>query len=307
MRLAVLRVRAPVPALFGAFAVRRLAAVPVRCRGRIGLIRHDLDLCPVAKPIGAVDHDFISRSEAGKDLHPVAVDEASFHHLNRDRAVGLDLVDERARRAVLDRRDRRDRHAGQFLDEQTRIHELVGKQRLVGVGERGAQLHGAGGGVDLVVEAFQGPGCDRLGVRAIVRRDRERLTRARQRPDLFDVILRNDEDHRDGLQLRQHDQPGRAGRLHIIARIHQAQADASGDRRDDVTIDEVELVGLYRALVLRHGALVLLDQELLVGDLLHARSKSCLPSVSYRLRSDSACFRRPWSCARVPSAVSRAA
>ena len=70
------------------------------------------------------------------------------------------------------------------------------------------------------------------------------------------------------MQLRQHDQPRRAGRLHIIAGIHQAQADASGDGRDDVAIDEVELVGLYRALVLRHGALVLLDQELLVGDLL---------------------------------------
>ena len=257
------------PALLGALAVRRLATVPVRCRGRIGLIRHDLDLCPVAKPIGAVDHDFISRSEAGKDLHPVAVDEASFHHLNRDPSVGLDFVDERARRAVLDRRDRRDRHAGQFLDEQTSIHELVGKQRLVGIGKGGAQLHGAGGGVDQIVEAFQGPGGDRLGVRAIVSRDRERLSRPRQRPDFFNVILGNDEDDRDGLQLRQHDQPGRARRLHVIAGIHQAQSDPPGDRRHDVAIDEVELVGLYRALILSHGALVLLDQEFLVGDLLH--------------------------------------
>ncbi len=81
-----------------------------------------------------------------------------------------------------------------------------------------------------------------------------------------------------------------------------------GDRRHDVAIDEVELVGFYRALILSHGAFVLLDQEFLVGDLLHgdrvllAERLKPLPEIGFGLLQKALVV-----SFRVPSAVSRAA
>ena len=91
------------------------------------------------------------------------------------------------------------------------------------------------------------------------------------RQDVGQVVFRNREDHRDRLQLRDDGDAGAVGRLHVIARIDQAQPDAAGHRRDDVAIDDVELLLIDLRLVELHRALVLLHDVdlilvLLAGD-----------------------------------------
>ena len=72
-----------------------------------------------------------------------------------------------------------------------------------------------------------------------------------------------------GCKLRQHHQPGGARGLHIVAGIHQPQADPAGDRCHDMAVQQVDLGVGQDALVREHRATVLLDQILLVGRLLH--------------------------------------
>jgi len=54
--------------------------------------------------------------------------------------------------------------------------------------------------------------------------------------DHRELILGDGEDHADGLQLRDHQQPVGVGRVNDIARIHQPQADSSRDRRCDLAV-----------------------------------------------------------------------
>ncbi len=78
--------------------------------------------------------------------------------------------------------------------------------------------------------------------------------------DLRDIVLRHGEHHRDGLQLGDHNEAVGVGGLHVVARIDQAQADAAVDRRDDVAVSDIELLGIDLGLVHLHRALVLLHQ-----------------------------------------------
>ena len=126
----------------------------------------------------------------------------------------------------------------------------------------------AGRGVDQVVDALQGAGSDERGVGAVVGGHGQRLARPDLPPDVLDRVLGQHEDNGDRLGLGQNHQAGRARRLHVVAWIDQPEANPSGDRGDDVAIDEIELRSLDVRLVLLDGAFVLLDEELLVSDLL---------------------------------------
>ncbi len=54
--------------------------------------------------------------------------------------------------------------------------------------------------------------------------------------------------------------------LHVISRIDQAQADAAGDRRNDVAIGDIQRLRVDQPLILLHRALVLLhDEDLIFG------------------------------------------
>ena len=128
-----------------------------------------------------------------------------------------------------------------------------------------------------------------LDVGAVEGRDLQRRAGVDLRQDLRQVVLRDRKDHRDRLHLGDDGEPGGVAGLHVIARIDQAQADPAGDRRDDVAIDDVELllidlrlIELHRALVLLHDVdliLVLLPGDrILLGQFLIARE------VDLRLR-----------------------
>ena len=86
------------------------------------------------------------------------------------------------------------------------------------------------------------------------------------RHDFRQIVLGNREDHRDRLHLGDHGNAARAGGLHVISRIDQAQADAAGDRRNDVAIGDVQRLRIDLRLVELHRALVLLhDEDLILG------------------------------------------
>ena len=92
---------------------------------------------------------------------------------DRDRVVGLHQIDEGARLAALDGGDRHDGGVLHRVREQADIDELVGEQRLVLVVEHGAQLHRAGGRVDLVVDGGELALAELVLLRPVERRHRQ--------------------------------------------------------------------------------------------------------------------------------------
>ena len=62
---------------------------------------------------------------------------------------------------MLNRRRRNQRLIVEGLDQQARVHKLVGIEHALGVVEGGAQLDGTGGGVDLVVDGAELAGASR--------------------------------------------------------------------------------------------------------------------------------------------------
>jgi hypothetical protein len=109
---------------------RGSAEAVVYIRGRIALVRLNSDLRPFAQPIGAIHDHSVSRLQTRGDLDAVAVSDACLHLLDADRLIRLDQENEGSWRAVLDRRDRRNRHILEGANQEPRIDELVRKQSL---------------------------------------------------------------------------------------------------------------------------------------------------------------------------------
>ena len=160
--------------------------------------------------------------------------------------------------------DGRDGHALQRAQLQPRIDELVGKKFQVRIGEAGADFHRAGSGVHEVVDGLDGARRDLPVVRTVIGDDGQILARPLRLPHLLDEILRQHEDHRDRLQLRQHDDPVGVGKIDVIAGIDQPQADPPGDRRDDMAIIDVEVLLGDQGLVGGDLTLVLPDDKGLI-------------------------------------------
>src|SRR3984885_14657711 len=69
------------------------------CLGRI--IRPNDDLGAVPELVSAVNDDAVAGRKTGKNFHAIAVGYTKLNYPNRYRAVGIDKVDEGARRAAL--------------------------------------------------------------------------------------------------------------------------------------------------------------------------------------------------------------
>ena len=82
--------------------------------------------------------------------------------------------------------------------------------------------------------------------------------RARPRPALCDharqVVLRQREEDRDRIELRDDDDAGRVGGVHEVARVDQAHAGHAVDRRGDARVVELQLRVLDLRLVGLHVA-----------------------------------------------------
>jgi hypothetical protein len=105
-------------------------------------------------------------------------------------------------------------------------------------------------------------------VGTIEHRDLQLRAGAHLRHDLRQIVLGNNEDHRNGLQLGNNRDSRRVGGLHEIAWIYKTQTNAAIDRRQDVTINEINFLGLDLGLIGFDGALELLDDVDLVLRLL---------------------------------------
>ncbi len=84
-----------------------------------------------------------------------AVTGADFQLTDLDLLVTVHGIGERAVGAELDRGRRRQHYVFEGVGQQAYIDELVGEQRLIAVLETGLEFQGAGGDVDLVVQALQ--------------------------------------------------------------------------------------------------------------------------------------------------------
>ncbi len=105
-------------------------------------------------------------------------------------------------------------------------------------------------------------------LRPIQRNHLHRFAGAHLREHLVDRILRDYEDHRDRLQLRDHAQAGRSVGAHHVAGIDVAQSDAAVDGRDDARIVDIDLGGVEIALVKLHGTFIFVHRRLLRGQFL---------------------------------------
>ena len=123
------------------------------------------------------------------------------------RAVRND-IDEGGLAVVLDGGVGNEGDALQGVDEQARVDELVREERAVGVGEESAQLDGAGGGVDLVVDGEELAGGE-LGGLGAVQASTGSVCMARMRDCTWPRLSSaNGEDDGDGLHLGDDGQHG---------------------------------------------------------------------------------------------------
>ena len=157
-----------------------------------------------------------------------------------------------------------------LLHHQPDVHKLVGEQNIVRVLEDCLQLIGAGGRVDLVVDRQQFASVQQLGVGAVIGLNGKRPALAQQLDHLWQLVLWQGEDHRDGMELGDHQQAGGVGRMHDVAWVDESQSDAAIDWRRDAGVGEVDLggvdggvVGFDRALEL--AVVRLLQVERLLG------------------------------------------
>ena len=120
------------------------------------------------------------------------------------------------------------------VDQQPDVDELVGEQRLVVVVEDGAQLHRAGGRVDLVVDGVELADAELVLLRAVEHASPGSLapafSRSRTGGSLSSGMVKITE---IGCTWVITPMPVASLVVHVVAGIDQAQADAAGDRRDD--------------------------------------------------------------------------
>ena len=196
---------------------------------------HHFDLGAVLQPVGAVGDDDLAGFKPLGDRDLLAVVGAERHRLHGHRVVGLDEVDEGARRAALDRRARHDRGALQRVDQQLHVDELVGEQ----VAARRWRNCARSFTVPVVVSIWLSivASCPASSLVVPVRSNAvapQRRAGMDLRQDRRQIVLGQGEDHRDRLHLGDDDDAVGVARLHVIAGIDLAQPDPAADRRDDM-------------------------------------------------------------------------
>src|ERR1041385_9043175 len=208
--------------------------------------------------------------------------------LHRYRLIRLQDIDKRLLRVALNRDCRNQNYSVLRVNQQTRIHELIRKQRVVLVRENCFELDRAGCRVDLVVESKQ---CARreLGLlSAIERIDCEPAAAMQLLPNLRQVIFSNTKEHVYGFQLRDDEHAVCISGMNDVAGIDETQTDASGNRRCDPAIRKVDLCGVDLSLIDVHDAFVLMDGrdlrvELLLRNRVFTESELIASQIDVRI------------------------
>ena len=159
----------------------------------------------------------------------------------------------------------------QGVGQQVHVDELVGEQRLVLVLETRLEFQGAGGDVDLVVQAVQHAGGLAFHIATVPGFHGQLVAGMVTGEHGFQGAFRQGEGHADRLGLGDDRKRGGVVGRHQVAHVDLAQTDPATDRCADLGEFEVELGVVHRALVGLDRALVLQDQrfgrvEGLLGD-----------------------------------------
>ncbi len=177
-------------------------------------------------------------------------------------------IHERALLTVLDRDVRDHQLIGQRVHQQVHVDELLRKQRVVLVVEHRLQLRRAGRVVDLIVGADQGSGGELLRVVAVIGFHGQVSTRPETLNHLRQAVLRQREQHRDRLQLRNDHQAAGVIGMDDVAGIDQPQSDDSRNRCGDLGVHQLQLGVLDVGHVLLRRRLILSHQRVLRVELL---------------------------------------
>ena len=136
--------------------------------------------------------------------------------------VPIHCIDEGRLWAALDRRVRHKRYVTQRIDQYAGIDELIREECAVGVGENCFQLYRAGSWVDLVIDALQRAGRQKLFLLTIKCRHCELLLPFHSGEDGGQVVFRQSENERDRLHLSDDQQTSGVGDMDHITDIDQA-------------------------------------------------------------------------------------
>src|SRR5262249_13815083 len=154
------------------------------------------------------------------------------------------------------------------VDEHAHVHELIRKEHVVVVWELSAQLDGSGRRVDLIVGSQKLAGRELHLLRPIPRLDGQSRAGFHPREHLWQVVLRDREQHRDRLHLRDDNEPVGIGGMDHVARIDLSQTHNARDRRRDAGVGQVQLRAVDLPLIGRDRPFVLAYQRFLRIDLL---------------------------------------
>ena len=119
------------------------------------------------------------------------------------------------------------------LEQQPRVDELARPEHMRRVGKIGLELDRAGGLQDLVVDERELALVELDLVVVAIGKDRERPL-GHLLLDFREVGLRQGEDHRDRLDLGDHDEAVGVGRMDDVALIDLPHAGDPGDRRSQL-------------------------------------------------------------------------
>ncbi len=171
----------------------------------------------------------------------------------------------------------------QRLHLQAGIHKQVGKQGTVLVLKGRAQLKGSGSRIDLVVGSGELAGSNLFRHLPVPGFDRQLAAMLHLGDNFVQIVFRQSENHRDWLDLRDHQQGGCSIRGDQISGIDQAKPNPAIDGRSNVAIGHLHLVILQGALIVLDGALILQDEFFLVFESL-SRNGVALPGVLIALQ-----------------------
>ena len=158
--------------------------------------------------------------------------------------------------------------------KQSRIDELAWPEPTLRIGEVGAQLNCAGGLNDLIVDEDELALVELGLVILAVGVDRKRAFR-HLLLDLGECFLREREDHRDRLNLRDIDKAVRISRMNDVADIDLANAGDAIDRRGELGVAQIDAGRIDQRFVRFDRGLQLAELSLLRFDQLGRRKPLC--------------------------------
>src|SRR5882762_7313963 len=181
--------------------------------------------------------------------------------MNFDGIAVSDYIDISALRTALQRGQWNEAEVVSGVYKKMSVDELVGKETAVFVVEDRFELVGAGGDIDLIIDGEELAAGNFVGVVAIESFDGQvGIPFAKFIENLRKLILWKSEDHGDGLNFGNDQEPVAVGSVDDVAGIDEAETDTSGNGSGDAGVGQLKLcvidlrlIGLDRSVELADG------------------------------------------------------